>query len=636
MKKLLPWILTIAFAAWVVSSLVPKKETGFHTQDFARLPVLHEGRLQPWDSVARNTLLQLRGKQAFSFEEHDAAGKTTIKTNMTAVQWALEAMFKPTVADTRPVFRIDHPDLKGLLGVPIEEKNVAWNQVVPKFSELHSLATNAAAIKPQLRSPYDVAVLRLYSAGNLFLQLKNTLQAEQSADFVGELLDYLQNLDSGRTAVINRQAGKDFDEAAFNKLAGHIEMFDRIQKLSLALVVPPGDPNDKDEHWKNLGDQLIGAIRGDHLHESVTFYAAMGAGYRAGDTAKFNKAVDDYTALLDKSYPKAATKGVREFAFNAFEPFYKASAIYVAAFILGLAFWVTASPWTRQAAFSLVGLAFIIHTGGLIFRMVLEGRPPVTNLYSSAIFIGWGACILGMVLERFYKDGVGIVVSSFIGFVTLVIAHNLALGGDTMIMLRAVLDTNIWLATHVVVVTLGYASTFVAGFLALIFVFRGFFTAGLGEVARKNLSRMVYAILCFATLFSFVGTVLGGIWADQSWGRFWGWDPKENGALMIVIWNAMILHARWGGMVKERGIMNLAIAGNIVTAWSWFGTNMLGIGLHAYGFTDSGFKWLMVFNASQLLFIGVGLLPLRLWASYQKATPAVGKGERSPATSGVA
>jgi cytochrome c biogenesis factor len=131
---------------------------------------------------------------------------------------------------------------------------------------------------------------------------------------------------------------------------------------------------------------------------------------------------------------------------------------------------------------------------------------------------------------------------------------------------------------------------------------------------------MVYAIVCFATLFSFVGTVLGGIWADQSWGRFWGWDPKENGALIIVLWNAMILHARWGGMIRERGLMNCAIVGNIVTSWSWFGVNMLGIGLHAYGFMDAAFKWLMLFNGSQVALIVLGCLPLTVWKSFQTTT----------------
>src|SRR6202007_2225573 len=103
---------------------------------------------------------------------------------------------------------------------------------------------------------------------------------------------------------------------------------------------------------------------------------------------------------------------------------------------------------------------------------------------------------------------------------------------------------------------------------------------------QKELSQMIYGILCFATLFSFVGTVLGGIWADQSWGRFWGWDPKENGALMIVLWNALVLHARWGALVKERGLALLTLAGNLFVSWSWFGVNELGIGLHSYGFKD--------------------------------------------------
>ena len=236
--------------------------------------------------------------------------------------------------------------------------------------------------------------------------------------------------------------------------------------------------------------------------------------------------------------------------------------------------------------------------------------------------------VLGVALERVYRVGIGLVVASLAGFVTLIIAHNLALGGDTMEMLRAVLDTNFWLATHVVVVTLGYASTFVAGLLAILYIFLGVFTpvltrhlgqspsAGQGDLS-KALAKMVYGIVCFATLFSFTGTVLGGIWADQSWGRFWGWDPKENGALIIVLWNVIILHARWGGLVRERGLINLAVFGNIVTSFSWFGVNMLGIGLHSYGFMDAAFKWLMAFIAGQLLIIALGLLPKQFWRSFR-------------------
>ena len=127
-----------------------------------------------------------------------------------------------------------------------------------------------------------------------------------------------------------------------------------------------------------------------------------------------------------------------------------------------------------------LGLAGV-HTFGLVFRMYLEGRPPVTNLYSSAIFIGWACVLLGMALEKVYPIGIGILVASFVGFVTQIIAHNLAFSGDTMEMMRAVLDTNFWLATHVVTVTLGYASTFLAGFLAIVYIIWGIFTKRLTQ-----------------------------------------------------------------------------------------------------------------------------------------------------------
>ena len=271
----------------------------------------------------------------------------------------------------------------------------------------------------------------------------------------------------------------------------------------------------------------------------------------------------------------------------------------------------------NRSAYYLILLAAVIHSAGLITRMMLEGRPPVTNLYSSAIFVGWGAVFLGIILERFYRDGIGIVIASVVGFITLIIAHNLSMDGDTMEMLQAVLDTNFWLATHVVIITLGYSATFVAGFLALLYIIRGFFTKTLTRSTASGLNRMVYGIICFATLFSFVGTILGGIWADQSWGRFWGWDPKENGALLIVIWNALILHCRWGGLVRERGLMNLAVFGNVVTAFSWFGVNILSIGLHSYGFMDGTFRWLMLFAGSQIAFIILGAVPLRYWLSFR-------------------
>ena len=394
---------------------------------------------------------------------------------------------------------------------------------------------------------------------------------------------------------------------------------------------------------RDVGTTLIDDLRRGQTDASVTAYAALSGAFQSTDASEFNRQLVLYRASLGSGFaPELSTAGWEVF-FNRMQPFYNAMLVYVLALILAFCFWLTFSETVRRVALWLVVWALVIHTTGLLFRMALEGRPPVTNLYSSAIFIGWGACVLGLVLESFWKNAIGLVVACVIGFITLIIAHFLALSGDTMEMMRAVLDTNIWLATHVVIVTLGYASTFVAGILGVLYIVLGFFTPLLARQTGKpdigkSLTKMIYGIVCFATLFSFVGTVLGGIWADQSWGRFWGWDPKENGALIIVLWNALVLHLRWGGMIRERGLATAAVIGNIVTSWSWFGVNMLGIGLHSYGFMDSAFYWLLAFVVSQLALIGVGLMPLRKWKSFKgtipPSLPESGDGARgtSPAT----
>jgi ABC-type transport system involved in cytochrome c biogenesis permease subunit len=304
--------------------------------------------------------------------------------------------------------------------------------------------------------------------------------------------------------------------------------------------------------------------------------------------------------------------------------------LYVLAFLLACGSWLGWNRMLNRSAFYLLLLALAIHTFGLVSRMYLQERPPVTNLYSSAIFIGWGAVIVALILERIFRDGIGAACAGAVGFVTLVIAHHLAGSGDTLEMLQAVLDTNIWLATHVVAITTGYSAMFLAGMLAIIYVIRGVFTRSLKKETADSLARMTYGVVCFATLFSFVGTVLGGIWADQSWGRFWGWDPKENGAVLIVLWCAIILHARWGGFIRQRGLMVMALFGNIVTSFSWFGVNMLGVGLHSYGFMQKAFPWLCGFILSQLALMAIAAMPLQRWRSFRTSSGGLRQKNQRP------
>ncbi|NNE00076.1 MAG: cytochrome c biogenesis protein CcsA, partial [Pirellulaceae bacterium] len=274
--------------------------------------------------------------------------------------------------------------------------------------------------------------------------------------------------------------------------------------------------------------------------------------------------------------------------------------MYMGCLMLGLLYLLADLPRLRMAVWGALAVAITIHTVAIICRIQITGRAPVINLYSSAVFIGWAAVLFGLIIERIFRYGTGNVLSATAGVLSLLVAYGLNTG-DTMPVLQAVLDTQFWLATHVITVTLGYSATMVAGTIGIGYLIAGWL--GRDKKLMHSLYRCCYGAACFGILFSFIGTVLGGLWADDSWGRFWGWDPKENGALLIVIWNALMLHARWDGLVGPRGFASLAIGGNIVTAWSYFGTNELGIGLHSYGFTEGVLMYLSLFIASQLAFI---------------------------------
>jgi ABC-type transport system involved in cytochrome c biogenesis permease subunit len=664
------WFILLLFAGEITAALfVTRKDKTFAVSQFAKLPLVFNGRVQPMDSLARNSLLQIRGMTSVPLEGNGADGawgrweELREKGDLTErswyqfgkhpkklkpADWLLEVFCYPRQADDRYIFVINHPDLRSLLKLEggVEKSGLHFYRFNDLRDKLEALRAEVVRVSnlPEAaeRAPFDQAVMQLNNAWTLFMRLKNTLQPEDTTDLNAELDEYLTGVKSVRATLQARQEkGEQLDDEAMAPLLAPVRKFaDRYEamaRMEPPLIIPPQQHGEHEHSWRRTGEILLEAPH-EGVPDTVRLFGRLGLAYREADPTRFNQTLDEYRASLEKlGLTKELKKGAQEAFFNQLLPFKRSMYVYIMAFLLVLLYWANLNNLWRVTAVRLLLLGFVVHTAGLICRMWLEGRPPVTNLYSSAIFIGWGSVVLGLVLERFYRDGIGAVVAATVGFLSLIVAHNLSLGGDTMIMMQAVLDTNFWLATHVVVVTLGYASTFVAGFLALVYITRGVFTRTLSEKTAKGLARMVYAIVCFATLFSFVGTVLGGIWADQSWGRFWGWDPKENGALIIVLWNALVLHARWGGMVRERGLINMAIVGNIVTSWSWFGVNMLGIGLHSYGFMSGAFKWLMLFVGSQLLLIALGLLPQHLWLSFRDRVPAPaarerpGGGKRKPA-----
>src|SRR5437867_117429 len=540
------WFILLLFAGEITAALFVKHtDKTFAVSQFAKLPLVFNGRVQPMDSLARNSLLQIRGIMQVplegnggngawgAWEELRGNGELTERRwyqfgkhpkKLKPAEWLLEVFCNSRQADDRYIFVINHPDLRSLLKLEggVEKSGLhfyRFNDIKDRLDDLRSEVERAGKLDASQRNQFDRAVLQLNNAFGLYFRLKNTLRPEDSTDFAKELATFLERLpaepdarlalgrvaddyrllrelergnrrgDQGRQLSIAQASlsellakakltagGEPFTKDLIEPFLRNVDRYEAMARMETPLAVPPAQHDSHAHSWQRMGEAMLDAPA-EGATESVRLLAGLTSAYRAGEVEKFNGLLGDYRALLEKEGLNAELKkGAKEVFFNQLLAFKRSMYIYIMAFLLVLLYWANLNNLWRVTAVRLLILGFVVHTAGLIFRMWLEGRPPVTNLYSSAIFIGWGAVVLGLVLERFFKNGVGAVVASMVGFVTLVIAHNLSLGGDTMEMMRAVLDTNFWLATHVVAVTLGYASTFVAGFLALIYIVQGVFT----------------------------------------------------------------------------------------------------------------------------------------------------------------
>lgn len=316
--------------------------------------------------------------------------------------------------------------------------------------------------------------------------------------------------------------------------------------------------------------------------------------------------------------------------------FMNALVLFLIAFLISAVGWLVidgkAAVGLRwgSVVFYILGLLYL--SWGITHRSVLMGRPPVGNLYDTIPFITAGAVLVLGISELLTRRKILLSVGAVLGVAGMFLTFRYEAGNaaDHMDPLVAVLKSNFWLATHVVTVTIGYSGGLMACFLSAIYAHVRL--AGLSRDEKsftRFMTRSVYGIICFTLLFSLVGTVLGGIWANDSWGRFWGWDPKENGALLIVLWSLIILHSRIAGWLGTWGIHLCSIFGGAVVGFSWWHVNMLEVGLHSYGFIKGGSViWLFYIACLIALLVGVAALYLE---KMRKAELKQGREEKAVA-----
>lgn len=570
---------------------------------FARLPVLFEGRAQPIDTLARTMLKSVSNKQSYRETSGDEQPYEAAQgPRRTALMWLLDVATRSESARTARVFRIENLATLEMLGLQ-RRKGLSYSidefkDQLPALQEAVAKARKLQAEDPLLLNNDQRKMIETADRLQTFMMLQDAFTPTEFPPLPDE--------EAARESP--EQADQQFRELT-NTAMQAVQRAKMARQSGIPLIIPGATAED----WLPFGCALDRAylgrlMQGTDPDKHVVAYSQILDAYSRDDADEFNHATSSYYQQLKGDTPAEIDLPRIDFEvfFNRVQPFLWSMIAYLTAFLMVVLSWMVWHRPLQQASFWLIAATLVLHTTALIARIYISQRPPVTTLYSSAIFIGWGAVLFGLLFELIFRLGIGHIVSAVAGFVTLLIAHNLGLNGDTFVVLQAVLDTQFWLATHVVCITMGYVATFVAGLFSIALIINRYLPKH--PLSDKSLSKIIYGTICFAMFFSFVGTVLGGLWADDSWGRFWGWDPKENGALMIVLWNAIILHARWDGMIRERGVAVLAVLGNIVTAWSWFGVNELGIGLHSYGFTEGTLLILALFATSQIVIATLGVL----------------------------
>ena len=219
----------------------------------------------------------------------------------------------------------------------------------------------------------------------------------------------------------------------------------------------------------------------------------------------------------------------KETWMNRVNLFYTSVGLYLCAFILLGLSWMIQPLLLKRASYALLILGFLFHAYGIYLRMYIMGRPPVTTLYESVIFVAFIVILFAIILEYFRRDGLGSFIGTVSGSIFHYIGFSYASDGDTLGMLVAVLNSNFWLATHVTTITMGYGASLVAGFIGHLYLVQAIRQPE-NKSSLKSIFNNLFGITLIALFFTLFGTILGGIWAAQSWGRFWGWDPKETWA----------------------------------------------------------------------------------------------------------
>jgi ABC-type transport system involved in cytochrome c biogenesis permease subunit len=585
-------------------------ENGFDYDAFGRIVIQHEGRLKPLDKFARTSLTLFHEKA--TLKGYDTDGRRYKKK---AIQWLADTLLFPRQAFDDKIFKERNNGVIQALGLEVDPDQLySFNQLIPAiqthFNALHELLGK----DKKDRSLVENRLVSLYNKTVLYLELSQSLScftpditisdpnlAEKLNVPAGLAFSYahlIRQKDRLRAAIVEFQAKDEKDHTpADTELLQLIHVLnEKLQvQTSDQLAIVPSPTASATDPWSSPWELQDGRPLSEIQQTALGHLENLVTAVYHNQFTEFNGELNSFLQQV----PRNNFKINLEILYEKWDLFTVSLAFYIFALFLLMISWTMKPGALWRISWSCLGIASLMHTAGILMRMLIMGRPPVSTLYESIIFVGWIIILFSNLIEYRRRNGLGLLIGSLSGVVLQFVGLKYSAEGDTLGMLVAVLDSNFWLSTHVVTITTGYGTALVAGIVAHVYLIMQIAKPKefqkLAEI-YKNMIGMSIVALFFTTL----GTILGGIWADQSWGRFWGWDPKENGALLIVLWLLMIVHGRVAGQLKELGFAAGMVLCNITVALAWFGVNLLNVGLHSYGFIEvnqagsdlTGLPWL--------------------------------------------
>jgi ABC-type transport system involved in cytochrome c biogenesis permease subunit len=474
-------------------------------------------------------------------------GKRSIKElDMGATDWIINLILDPENGRDQKIFNIRNPEVASSLFLDwTNEHKYSFNQITPGLSEQSSM------------------------------------------------LEMIDQKDASDRTVFEKQ---------LYEISRNILRFEEISYLKALKFIPPSDNSESGE-WLSPFDFILKGIPANENQEAMLNSLQMYLANRlSGNNLEMSSALNRYEMALStfQGINIKVDNLKKETWMNRVNLFYISLGLYLLSFIFLSISWMIKPILLNRVAYLLLISGTIMHGYGIFLRMQIMERPPVTTLYESVIFVSLIIMTLAVLLEYFRKDGLGIFVGSVSGSVLHYVGFSYAADGDTLGMLVAVLNSNFWLATHVTTITIGYGASLMAGCVGHLYLIQEI--RGVNSASLKSIFNNLFGITLLALFFTLFGTILGGIWADQSWGRFWGWDPKENGALLIVLWQLMMIHMRLSGLAKPKEFALGMALNNIIVALAWFGVNLLQVGLHSYGFDDGVARNLFMFIGFEIIF----------------------------------